>query len=227
MPHQQETAWLVGLARHRCKVLISFRIVIGGQTGGPGRHSLRHGPARSTLGYLDPEYYHTSRLSEKSDVYSFGVVLLELVTGRPPAVPLGDGGGESVHLAVWARQRLSEGDIESVADPAMGGDQQFYDVNSVWKVAELALRCKERPSRERPDMTGVVAELKECLELEASRALGCGYNYSSGSSVPTTTSSSSTTNVSAASAARGDVVSDAQIGELRQESVLELKLGPR
>ncbi|KAF0887600.1 hypothetical protein E2562_002317 [Oryza meyeriana var. granulata] len=180
-----------------------------------------------TLGYLDPEYYHTSRLSEKSDVYSFGVVLLELVTGRPPAVPLGDGGGESVHLAVWARQRLSEGDIESVADPAMGGDQQFYDVNSVWKVAELALRCKERPSRERPDMTGVVAELKECLELEASRALGCGYNYSSGSSVPTTTSSSSTTNVSAASAARGDVVSDAQIGELRQESVLELKLGPR
>uniref|UniRef100_A0A0E0MNQ8 Protein kinase domain-containing protein n=1 Tax=Oryza punctata TaxID=4537 RepID=A0A0E0MNQ8_ORYPU len=192
-----------------------------------------------TLGYLDPEYYHTSRLSEKSDVYSFGVVLLELVTGRPPAVSLADGGGgESVHLAVWARQRLAEGDIESVADAAMGGDR-YYDVNSVWKVAELALRCKERPSRERPAMANVVAELKECLELEASRALGCGYScYSSGSggggsSVATTTTTTSSsgggggaTNVSAAaSAASGDVVSDSQIGELRQESVLEL--GPR
>ncbi|BAH95741.1 probable LRR receptor-like serine/threonine-protein kinase At1g51810 [Oryza sativa Japonica Group] len=181
-----------------------------------------------TLGYLDPEYYHTSRLSEKSDVYSFGVVLLELVTGRPPAVPLGDGdggGGESVHLAVWARQRLAEGDIESVADAAMGG---CFEVNSAWKVAELALRCKERPSRERPAMADVVAELKECLELEASRALGRGYScYSSGSgggsSVATTTTTSGAANISAAASAAS--VSDAQIGELRQESVLEL--GPR
>ncbi|TVU49679.1 hypothetical protein EJB05_01005, partial [Eragrostis curvula] len=118
-----------------------------------------------TLGYLDPEYYNTSKLSEKSDVYSFGVVLLELITGQPPAVPTND--SEIIHIAQWVRQKFSEGNIESIADPRMGQ----YDINSVWKAVELALQCKEQPSQTRPAMTDVVVELKECLELEVSRAM--------------------------------------------------------
>ncbi|CAD6269786.1 unnamed protein product [Miscanthus lutarioriparius] len=157
-----------------------------------------------TLGYLDPEYYNTSRLSEKSDVYSFGVVLLELITGQPPAVTITS--TDRIHIALWVRQKLSMGNIESIVDPRMEGE---YDVNSVWKVAELALQCKEQPSRERPTMTHVVMELKETLELDALHAMGY---YSS---VP-----SSTVNLSATSV---DLQSDAQASEARQETMLELE----
>ncbi|KAM0855785.1 hypothetical protein ACQ4PT_049563 [Festuca glaucescens] len=112
---------------------------------------------------------------------------------------------ESIHIATWVRQKLSEGNIESIADSKMGKE---YDVNSVWKVTELALRCKEQPSQERPTMADVVAELKECLELEVPRGIG---SYSS--------VTSSTNNLSATSA---DLHSDAQASDLRQESILEL-----
>nr|CAB3466215.1 unnamed protein product [Digitaria exilis] len=158
-----------------------------------------------TLGYLDPEYYNTSQLSEKSDVYSFGVVLLELITGQPSSVPISN--TESIHVAQWVRQKLSEGDITGIAGPRMGG---YYDVNSVWKVTELALQCKEQPSRKRPTMTDVVLELKECLELEVSHAT----SYES--SVP-----SSANNISATSV---DLKSDVQASyPLGQQTVLDLE----
>ena len=97
-------------------------------------------------------------------MYSFGVVLLELITGRSPVVPIND--SVSIHIGEWVHQNLDQGSIESIIDPSMGG---IYDVNSVWKVANLALHCKQEISRERPTMTDVVAQIKESMELEACR----------------------------------------------------------
>ncbi|KAE8798736.1 putative leucine-rich repeat receptor-like protein kinase [Hordeum vulgare] len=129
-----------------------------------------------TPGYVDPEYQATMQPTAKSDVYSFGVVLLELVTGKPAilqeAVP--------VNIIQWVRQRLARGNIEGVVDERMRGG---YDVNGVWKVADIALKCTAQASVQRPTMTHVVAQLQECVELENGRVGGNTNNgFHSGSS---------------------------------------------
>ncbi|KAF7078222.1 hypothetical protein CFC21_082696 [Triticum aestivum] len=117
-----------------------------------------------TPGYLAPEYATVLELTEKSDVYSFGVVLLEVITGKPPFVQTPQ--AQPIHIVKWVQQRLSSGDIEGVVDARMQGD---YDVNGVWKVADLALECMAQTPAKRPTMTRVMARLLECLELEESR----------------------------------------------------------
>ncbi|XP_078149608.1 putative LRR receptor-like serine/threonine-protein kinase At1g51880 isoform X2 [Carex rostrata] len=112
-----------------------------------------------TPGYLDPEYYLSNQISAKSDVYSFGVVMLEIITGRTPIIK------EGGNLVQWVHQKLSGGDIESIVDTRM---QEKYDINSVWKVTELACRCTEPTSSQRPTMSAVVAELKESMDFEMS-----------------------------------------------------------
>ncbi|XP_073006813.1 putative leucine-rich repeat receptor-like serine/threonine-protein kinase At2g19230 [Typha latifolia] len=111
-------------------------------------------------GYIDPEYCVSYKnLSEKSDVYSFGVVLLEVITGKPPILP-----ESGVHITNWVHQELKRGLIENIIDPRMQGE---YNVNSVWKVAELALACTAQTSNQRPTMTEVFLKLKEYFDLES------------------------------------------------------------
>ncbi|CAA7410059.1 unnamed protein product [Spirodela intermedia] len=114
-----------------------------------------------TPGYLDPEYFRTNRLNEKTDVYSFGIVLLELVTGKPP---IGND-SQRTHITRHVQSRLERGDIADIADQRMQG---YYDVNSIWKVLEIAMSCTSRNSGERPTISTVVIQLKDCLAAESS-----------------------------------------------------------
>ncbi|KAL2636115.1 hypothetical protein R1flu_007594 [Riccia fluitans] len=117
---------------------------------------------RGTTGYLDPEYYAHSRLTHKSDVYSFGVVLLEIMCGRPPnnntySDP------RQYNLVEWARGQLNSNDLESIIDPSIRGT---YNMESMWKMAELAMGCVEPSGVNRPDMNQVVRALTVALELQ-------------------------------------------------------------
>ncbi|XP_065864976.1 putative leucine-rich repeat receptor-like protein kinase At2g19210 [Euphorbia lathyris] len=116
-----------------------------------------------TLGYLDPEYYVTNRLSEKSDVYSYGVVLLELITGRPVISKT----GEKTHISEFVSEMLENGDIESILEPRLGGN---VDVNSAWKVVELGMACVSTTAATRPTMNQLVTQLNECLNTHMARS---------------------------------------------------------
>lgn len=52
-----------------------------------------------TVGYFDPEYFTTQKLTTASDVYSFGVVLLELLTGQKVIDHVSR--GEEYNLIKW------------------------------------------------------------------------------------------------------------------------------
>ncbi|URE17721.1 receptor-like serine threonine-protein kinase [Musa troglodytarum] len=69
---------------------------------------------------------------------------------------------------------LANGNIEDVVDSKLQGE---YDLNSVWKVADIAFRCTSQAFHERPTMTDVVAELKESLALECPRDTTSNSNF--------------------------------------------------
>ncbi|XP_031485655.1 probable LRR receptor-like serine/threonine-protein kinase At1g07550 [Nymphaea colorata] len=113
-----------------------------------------------TLGYIDPEYSETSILTKKSDVYSFGVVLFELMCGRTSIFGTSE---QHFHIVEWATSKIVRGDIESIVDPRIKGQHKR---NSMWKVVDVALACTARRSTERPNMSIILKDLNEAMEME-------------------------------------------------------------
>ncbi|CAM0958107.1 unnamed protein product [Alopecurus aequalis] len=128
----------------------------------PMPHNLTHVTTlvQGTLGYMDPEYFQTSQLTERSDVYSFGVVLLELLTRQKPifGCKTDEVRSLALHFSIlFHENRLSEIVDRQVADEA--------GARHVKTVAQLALRCLRLRGEERPRMIEVAVELEALRRL--------------------------------------------------------------
>uniref|UniRef100_A0A6I9QM71 Wall-associated receptor kinase 3-like n=2 Tax=Elaeis guineensis var. tenera TaxID=51953 RepID=A0A6I9QM71_ELAGV len=110
---------------------------------------------RGTIGYLDPEYFHTAQFTDKSDVYSFGVILVELLTGEKPVASTRS--VECKNLAMYFQSCLKDGHLFSILE------DRVVDEGSpelLLAIAELAQRCLSVMREERPTMKEVAMELE-------------------------------------------------------------------
>ncbi|KAJ4700824.1 Wall-associated receptor kinase [Melia azedarach] len=110
---------------------------------------------KGTLGYLDPEYFHTSQLTEKSDVYSFGVVLVELLTGRKAL--LFDKPEKERSLVNYFLSKLEDHRFSEILENHIVSDE---NKEQVMEVVKLAARCLRMKGEERPTMREVAMELE-------------------------------------------------------------------
>lgn len=118
--------------------------------------------ARGTVGYLDPEYYANQQLTEKSDVYSFGVVLLELISGRKPVST--EEYGCDWSIVHWARSLICKGDVTSIIDPRLAGNVK---IESIWRIAEIAIQCVEQHGYSRPRMQEIIVAIQDAVKIES------------------------------------------------------------
>ncbi|KAF7848842.1 hypothetical protein BT93_L1516 [Corymbia citriodora subsp. variegata] len=115
---------------------------------------------QGTLGYLDPEYFYTSQLTERSDVYSFGVVLAELLTGL---------------RALSFERAENDRNLSLYFASAIKGERLFEIIDSrvlnegnpeeIKQVAMLASRCLRVKGEDRPAMKEVAMELEGLMRV--------------------------------------------------------------
>ncbi|KAJ7528948.1 hypothetical protein O6H91_15G026400 [Diphasiastrum complanatum] len=110
---------------------------------------------KGTLGYLDPAYYLTRKITQKSDVYSFGVVLLELITARLPI----ENGKYIVREMREAWDRKNVDAIKAFLDPTL----QNYDQKDLEYFMSLAFTLLKECAPARPSMGEVVKSLELLL----------------------------------------------------------------
>ncbi|XP_022973188.1 probable leucine-rich repeat receptor-like protein kinase At5g49770 [Cucurbita maxima] len=114
---------------------------------------------KGTWGYLDPEYYTTQQLTEKSDVYSFGVVMLELITAKP-AIEKGIClVGEVIRLTNKSDKAYYG--LMNIIDATIR--KEIPNVREFGRFLELAIKCVEESTINRPTMSQVVKEIESML----------------------------------------------------------------
>ncbi|KAG6485946.1 hypothetical protein ZIOFF_054513 [Zingiber officinale] len=117
---------------------------------------------RGTVGYLDPEYYISQQLTEKSDVYSFGIILLELISGQEP-ISNESFGLNCRNIVAWAKSFIESGNVEAIIDPSLQDD---FNLQAMWKIAEISIMCVKPYGSQRPPMTEVLKEIQGAIEIE-------------------------------------------------------------
>lgn len=122
---------------------------------------------KGVIGFVDPDYYWTMKVTEKVDVYSFGVVMLVLLSGR--AAVFNEPGEAPMSLNDHVSEVMERGGFEEVVDKEVwsvsdGDDELVVRKLQVEAFLRLALRCV-RFKKEDP-VSGIIEVAKELKLIE-------------------------------------------------------------
>lgn len=108
------------------------------------------------------------KTTQKSDVYSFGVLLLELLTGKCPAVVEhgGTGYGGAVDLPRWVQSVVREEWTAEVFDLEL---MRYKDIEEeMVGLLQVAMSCTAAAPDQRPTMGYVLKMIEEIRGVEVS-----------------------------------------------------------
>lgn len=128
----------------------------------------------TVLGYMNPHYLLTRRLSRKSDVYSFGVILAEILTGETVISHHRTRGEE--YLDQYFVNRAHN--LDTILDRRLELDGM---IDQLTQVAALATRCLSPSPNNRPTMTEVAMALSS---ISASETISPDLNQEDINGVP-------------------------------------------
>ncbi|KAJ0735723.1 putative protein kinase RLK-Pelle-LRR-I-1 family [Helianthus annuus] len=125
-----------------------------------------------TVGYVDPDYIRTGKLTAETDLYSFGVVLFEILTGSLAY--------DSVYmeenregLAPIVRQHFKRGTLKELLDPELKKERDEKNFtptglneDSLHTFYEIGYRCLAEQQAQRPSIKDVIHELYRALYFQ-------------------------------------------------------------
>ncbi|KAJ3689282.1 hypothetical protein LUZ61_018446 [Rhynchospora tenuis] len=116
---------------------------------------------QGTIGYLDPEYFSSCRLTDKSDVYSFAVILLELLT-RKKAIYF-QGPDDARNLASSFCEAKKDGRFLEILDTQVRSELKLEVLE---EIGDLITQCLSKNREERPTMREVSDTLQKVRRFQ-------------------------------------------------------------
>lgn len=112
-----------------------------------------------TIGYVDPEYYHTGRLNPASDVFSLGAVMLEVLTGKKAFIR-----DLWVDLVSFSLPIIEAGNLGKLLDRRPAPEPTPQQLQALKHVAQTAACCVQIQGKDRPAISDLVTSLEMALE---------------------------------------------------------------
>ncbi|XP_062083187.1 serine/threonine-protein kinase-like protein At5g23170 [Humulus lupulus] len=119
-----------------------------------------------TIGYLDPCYTTSSKLSTKNDVFSFGVLVLEIISGRN-AMEINK---TPTDITEWALPLIKKRQWNELYDKRVQSPDDDV-ARAVRQLAYVAARCVSLEEDCRPSMVDVVDGMSSCFAERPIRRL--------------------------------------------------------